>query len=241
MPGKRRKSRNFVISFGDIMLPLIGVVAIGLLLLAGRFFFTSDFHSDRDALPVMAQQRERPAQAKERAAVPARSRTGEAAPVLTVPDIVLAVPYEEKKSSVSPERSAPPISSSSSAQPSKPAGGSVSSTHPKPRPALPPKPKSAQTPAPAKKPASPVKNSAPSQKIRNSSGWMVQVGAFSMKSAADDTARQLLKEGHSAEVVSGKTIHRVLIHASGKDDASTLAARMDRSGFPGAFVISPKQ
>jgi hypothetical protein len=32
-----------------------------------------------------------------------------------------------------------------------------------------------------------------------------------------------------------------LIRAKDKNDASALAARMDRSGFPGAFVVSPKQ
>jgi cell division protein FtsN len=235
------------------MLPLIGIVAIGLLALAGRFFFMSGFHSDRDVLPVMTQQRERPAQAAERAAAlapkggnssgnfpvpvpvpvpvpsPALSaaRAVEAAPVLAVPD-VLAVPVEEKKNSVSPARRTPPVSSVSPSS-------SASPTRPKPRPVLPPKPKTVAAPAPAgKKPA-------PSQKAQTSSGWTVQVGAFSTKSAAENVARQISKEGHSTLVVSEKTVHRVLVRAGSRNDASALADRMSRSGFPGAFVVSPGQ
>jgi hypothetical protein len=302
----RRKSRNFVISFGDIMLPLIGVVAVALLLLAGRFFFTSNFDPERASLPVMTQpQRERPAQAKEReersapgvpskpsengalpkdgvssgAKVPpevnvqaqgsaARSVPAESpqaslktpaenlssslsalpvpsapsAAVKTTPD-VLAIPYEEKTSAVSSEQRTP-TASPSAAPASGAAAGSPASTgtRPKPRPALPPKAAvtaaAAKTPSPAPASTS-AQNSQSSPKTQNSSGWSVQVAAFSTKTAADDVARQLSKDGRSARVVSGKTVHRVLIRANDKNDASALAARMDRSGFPGAFVIAP--
>jgi cell division protein FtsN len=234
------------------MLPLIGIVAIGLLLLAGRLFFTSDFHSDRDSLPVMARQGERPAGAEERAAGRISStRVAEAPPILAVPDVVLAEPREEKKSSVSPEQRAPSVSSSVPSSKTKTSGGAVAPVHPKPKPALTSKPKVVKAPVPAeKKAAPPAKKPAPpqtispqpalpQQKAQNSSGWKVQVGAFSMRSAADDVARQLAKDGRSAEVISGKTMHKVLIGAGGKDEASALAARMDRSGFPGAFVLSP--
>jgi cell division protein FtsN len=280
LPGKRRRSRSFVISFGDIMLPLIGVVAIGLLLLAGRFFFTSGF-SGSDSLPVMTPpQRERPALAKERAPVKeqalaekrapvrapapgipsaaARAAEGTARSVLAVPD-VLAVPYEEKqsaekksgekKNSVSPERRAPEVLASPS--PSSAAAGraaSAAKTHPKPRPALPPKTApakanagtKAKTPGPAAvKPAPSSQKAQTTQKAQNSaSGWRVQIGAFATRSAADDIVKRLSKEGYSASVVSEKTVHRVLVRARDRSDASALAARMDRSGFPGAFVIA---
>jgi cell division septation protein DedD len=268
LSGKRYKSRGFVISFGDIMLPLIGLVAIGLLLLAGRLFFTSNFHSDRASLPVIAPTRQekkekKPAQTQERAAAPASSappvsnippeknfsaspaaRAVETAPVLAVPD-VLAIPHEEKKISVSPERRTPVFSPKVEERTASSAGSAK--TQPKPRPVLPPKPAvkvavsnpAAKKTAPASSPNSP--NSSNSSKTPDSSAWMVQVGAFSMKSAADGVARQLSQDGHSVKVVSGKTIHRVLIMAKDKNDASALATRMDRSGFIGAFVISPKQ
>jgi cell division septation protein DedD len=285
--GYRRKSRNFVISFGDIMLPLIGVVAVGLLLLAGRFFFTSNFDPERASLPVIARpQREKPAQAKEREeraapgvssvngilskdsvssseapsgvkvlaqgsgvrSIPAESMraslklptgslSSSAIPVprtvvKTAPD-VLAVPYEEKKNAVSSEQRTP-LASLSVTPASKTAETAASTgTHPKPRPALPPKAAAAKTPNPT--PAS-AQNA---QKTQNSSGWSVQVAAFSIKAAADDVAQQLSKDGRSVRVVSGGTMHKVLIRANDKNDASALAARMDRSGFPGAFVVAP--
>jgi cell division protein FtsN len=70
---------------------------------------------------------------------------------------------------------------------------------------------------------------------------MVQVGSFTTKSAADGLAQRLSKEGNSAEVVSEKTRHRVVLRAGNRNDASALAARTGRSGFPDAFVVSPKQ
>jgi cell division protein FtsN len=283
------------------MLPLIGVVAVGLLLLAGRFFFTSNFDPERASLPVMAQpQREKPAQAKEReeraapgvpserSALPKSGVSPDKAPagvnvlaqgsgvlsvppkvsqsplktptenenlssslsarpvpsaaVKTAPD-VLAVPYEEPKSAVSSEQRTPPASSS--ATPASGAAGVAASTgtRPKPRPVLPPKAvataAAAKTPSSAPASAQNSQNSPNSQKTQDSSGWSVQVAAFSTKTAADDVARQLSKDGRSARVVSGKTVHRVLIRANDKNDASALAARMDRSGFPGAFVVAP--
>jgi cell division protein FtsN len=249
LPGKRYKSRGFVISFGDIMLPLIGVVALGLLLLAGRFFFTSALQPNRASLPVMAQpRREKPAQTQERAAsrVPIEGKappekalpalpaalTAEAASSLPVMPDVLAIPYEEKKVSVSPERQKPVPPSKAEGPPKTLKTTKTSKTQPKPQPALRPP-----------KPAAKVAVSSPVAKIPapTPSAWMVQVAAFSTKSTANDVARRLSKDGHSARVVSGKTIHRVLIQAKDRNDASALATRMDRSGFPGAFVISPKQ
>jgi len=40
-----------MISFGDFMLPLVGLVAIGLLLIAGKIFFFSDFQPDSPPIP----------------------------------------------------------------------------------------------------------------------------------------------------------------------------------------------
>jgi cell division septation protein DedD len=208
-----------------MMLPLIGFVAIGLLLVAGRLFFMSDFGSNGASLPVMMPSRERPAEARERVepevkkvppikapsagAFSASARAGGTARVaLAVPD-VLAVPYEGKKASVPAKRRTPPVSP----------------------------PKAANKTA-VKAPSRPQTVSASSN--QKPSGWMVQVGAFSTKSAADDVARRLMKEKRSVTVVSGKTRHRVLLRAGSGGEASALAAQMDRSGFPGSFVISPK-
>jgi hypothetical protein len=236
LSGKRYKSRGFVISFGDIMLPLIGVVAIGLLLLAGRFFFTSDFHPNLAALPVMAlPQREKPAQAQERvlasanasapanasasanaatptggvppgkklSALPAARPAEAAPPVLAVPD-VLAVPYEDKKVSAAPERRTPAPLPKAERGTVFSAGSTGTATRPKPRPVLlPPRPAATAKAAAPKKPAPAFSQGSPnSPKATDSSAWMVQVAAFSSKSAAEDAARQLSKGGRSVNVAS---------------------------------------
>ncbi len=55
---RRYKSRGFSISFGDIMLPLVGVVAVGLLVVGGKLFFLNGARSERRASPVVAAKEE---------------------------------------------------------------------------------------------------------------------------------------------------------------------------------------
>jgi cell division protein FtsN len=69
---------------------------------------------------------------------------------------------------------------------------------------------------------------------------MVQIGAFSTSSAAETVSRQVTQDGHSAVVLSGKTLYRVQIKAgSTKNDALKLATQLRQSGFPGAFIVPP--
>lgn len=49
---RRYKHRGVTISFGDIMLPLVGIVAIGLLVVAGKLFFVSGVRSERSSVPI---------------------------------------------------------------------------------------------------------------------------------------------------------------------------------------------
>jgi cell division protein FtsN len=71
---------------------------------------------------------------------------------------------------------------------------------------------------------------------------MVQVGAFSTRVAADAFSEKVAKAGYSISVVSGQTLHRVLVQAGPtKEEAVTLATRMNRSGFQGAFIVPPRQ
>jgi cell division protein FtsN len=72
--------------------------------------------------------------------------------------------------------------------------------------------------------------------------WMVQVGAFSTQAAANAVSQRITKAGHSATVVAGKNLHRVLVQAGPtREDALTLATQMSQSGFQGAFIVPPRQ
>lgn len=49
---RRYKQRGISISFGDIMLPLVGIVAVGLLVVAGKLFFLNGVRSERSSTSV---------------------------------------------------------------------------------------------------------------------------------------------------------------------------------------------
>ena len=55
---RRYKQRGMSISFGDIMLPLVGIVAIGLLVVGGKLFFLNGIRPERSPVPL-ARERSR--------------------------------------------------------------------------------------------------------------------------------------------------------------------------------------
>jgi cell division protein FtsN len=69
----------------------------------------------------------------------------------------------------------------------------------------------------------------------------VQVGAYANRAGAEELSRKLTGAGHSALITSDAKFHRVFVRAGSTGSAaSALAARLDKSGFPGAFPVSPK-
>ena len=126
---RRFKTKGSVISFGDIMLPLVGIIAIVLLVVAGKFFFLSGTGGDQTPLPRLedlssvSPARGNPAQAEEFVADGQKDTVLPEKPVASSPEVsqsvivssipstreeprpplmdILAVPYDSKTSSVS--------------------------------------------------------------------------------------------------------------------------------------------
>ena len=106
-----------------------------------------------------------------------------------------------------------------------------------PRPALQPRPAARPAEPATSQPVQPARPAAPSDRPN----WMVQVGAYSTRAAAETVVRQITQTGHTASVVSGRTLHRVLVQAGPtRQDALDLATRLGQAGFPGAFVVPPR-
>lgn len=249
---RRFKTKGALVSFGDIMLPLVGLVAIGLLLVAGELFFFSDVQTDKRPVPVIAplpppvQERQAEAEAREQPqnvpAPPAHVSVFDRPHAETTPEKpaeikplaflnVLAVPYGGKTESAPAAQSAPP--SVSVVQPEKKPAGQK----PPPSPAAPapsrPQPEKA---VPPKKQTPPVV-----QTTRKSAGWMVQVGAFSTKEAAEAVTQQLTQANYATTLLSGKTLYRVLVQAgSTRDEALAQATKLAKIGFQGAFIVPPR-
>lgn len=250
------------------MLPLVGIVAVGLLLVAGKLFFLSGLQSEKPALPVISSPapvvvREKKAQAETPPVPPSSPPAGQKPAV--VPEVlspwpveapatrgplattldVLAVPYDgrgkdakadsdvvatpapEKKKETASQTTAPAVVQPSQKPPVREQQTRVQTV---------------KTVPPEKKPVVPEKKPVPSQPPAAKPGWMVQVGAFSTQAAADAVQQQLGKAGYTARIISGRTLYRVLVEAgSSRDEALTMATRIGRSGFEGAFIVPPRQ
>ena len=281
------------------MLPFVGIVAIGLLVVAGKLFFLNGIRPERsspsvvrefsvhDPDPVRAEtpSHERgvtpspatdavpertgtvvPSASAPSAASPDRAFDGKLPDLrrTTIPIDLLAVPYGTETPDAPKKGGSPSVSGKETPKkeaPKKdvakePSNASNKKEEPKRGSGVTQKPvrrlevvvsparktvtpQTSGSPAPDKRkpPAPVVPNPAP--KPRNSS-WHVQVGAFSSKESAVEVSRKLSQSGYKVSVSSGVRFHRVVVQAgSSRQDALTLASRLQKEGFPDAFSIPP--
>ena len=242
---RRFKTKSSVVSFGDIMLPLVGIIAIALLVVAGKLFFFSGWEGNRSPLPriedrARVSQREQPAPAEEAVSERVSSPTLPSASVDPSQHVleILAVPYDSK---ISPVSTAPvTVVIPSSTWPSV-------TPKPSPKPSVTARATATQKPPVAtlgKGTASKPKTDTALKKdtTPKNTSWMVQIGAFSTRASANAISQQVTKRGYSATVITGKNFHRVLIKAGPtREEALALATQMSKNGFQGAFIVPPRQ
>ncbi|MCL2010302.1 MAG: SPOR domain-containing protein [Synergistaceae bacterium] len=229
-----KANKSYVMSFGDFMLPLVGLVAIGLLLVAGKVFFFTDFQGTGQPIPLSVS----PPGIPGIPAPPADFETPRADAAVNPATVQRA--DGNMILDLSSDNS-----SANNADPAAVTVVVVSAPEPEPAPVVTPSVPAQRQPdptpaAPEPKPAAPVRPAEPerpaAQPNRN---WMVQVGAYSTRSSAEAVSRSLAQAGYTVNVSSG-TLHRVLIQAGPtKQDALNLASRL-QTGFPGAFVVPPR-
>jgi len=213
---RRLKEKRSIIPFGDIMLPVIGLVAVGLLIVGVKLFFLSGpkapSYSPVSQHPPAASQ-EVPPKAE---AVPAEQVASRPAQKpAPVKEPVLAAPVGEQ-----------------SATPSAASPGKQATENTTARPVKQPEPAKKTESAAPQKPATPA----------GSSKWGVQIGAFTTNSRAETARQQAVKAGYSpvirTAVVKGKTYYRVVVPAGNeRRDANELSERLKKSGFP-IYVVS---
>jgi cell division protein FtsN len=243
------------------MLPLVGIIAIVLLVVAGKVFFLSGLEEDQSPLPRLEEfsripPKGNPAQAEEIIAdrqddipspddnalfaVPSSSVIVSSVPSNEErrPQLdILAVPYDSQTSSVS---TAPQeiIVVEPKTTPAANASDSRSVAAVRSAPPVWARPQRIERATPEESIPSVSESKAPPVQP----SWMVQVGAFSTQTAANSVSQQVTKAGYSAMVVAGKNLHRVLIQAgSTREDALGLATQMSQIGFKGAFIVPPRQ
>ena len=208
------RKKGFILSFGDIILPFVGVVAIGLLVVAGKLFYINGLspsvsvvpEADSESLTTQVPPVFVPTAEAKGEGTPPVLPSGQAEDV-SVEKTHVMLPSQEEKT-ISLEITATPVVETPEGEKQNPAS----------------------TPAEEAKPA--VKAQGPA--------WRVQVGAYGSKSGANEIVSKLAKAGYKASVYSGTKYHKVWVQAGNtKQSAEAVASRLKKAGFPGSYVVPP--
>ena len=270
---RRFKTKGFVISFGDLMLPLVGLVAIGLLFVAGKIFFLYDLQAESQPIPVTVAPPVMPRVADESVSEP----SAETGPVMPEPsrqrvsaggnlvlDLVRNNNAQDNAAADTNDSTEPNdapqsadgvnreeiiiVSTPALATPVQAEPQSMPQPQPQEQPQAQPSLRPTETGSDVAEPAQPEPAQPPRQTQPertdtqpNRANWMVQVGAYSTRAAADAVLERLTQDGHTVTVNSSRTLHRVMVQAGPtRQDALNLASRLGQAGFPGAFIVPPR-
>ena len=225
------KKRGILPSFGDLVLPIVSIAAVGLLVLAGRQFFINGLQTSPEITstrayadsPALLAERERE-EAAENEVAPAVKDV----PPITAPAKGITVTAENapavKTAQTAPKNPAPAPAKPALvvAQPSKPAP--VKAPAPKAEPEKPkPAPKVEQLPA--------------------NKQWRVQVGAYPSKASAETAAKKIRNAGYKAVVYKNPDSKyvKVWVEEAGptKFYADRIADQMKKLGFKTSFAFPP--
>ncbi len=261
------KKKGFILSFGDIILPFVGVVAIGLLVVAGKLFFVNGLAFSSEVLPPQAEEPLSGTTSSTDAEVPTVEEVPQADltrigtnsadggtellsnPKAPLPLDVTVIPYGNTTARPTPL----PLPATTS---SKDAGAGmvkVDRTPVKQKEASPPqgqrkpraevKPDPVKPPQPKPAPQQKPKPPAPQKPLQQGTAvWRVQVGAYSSKGIAQETVAKLTKAGYKATVFSGPRFHKVWVQAGNtKQSADAAILQLKKLGFPQSYAIPPAQ
>ncbi len=208
---RRYKMRRPLFAFGQLMLPLVGIVALGLLIVGVKLFFLPGKTSETPIVPsgqhVASEKKPTPVSPAQ--SLPAKpsleGKPGTASSIFAQPESMqIAVPVDKKN---------PP-------PPSAPS---------KPREEAPSTPKITSPP-----PAAPAITGI-------TGSWGVQVGAFTKRDQATALMQTLQKTEKNVLIttgtVNGKTYYRVRVVAGKtRADAERLEKELRRKGYPTLVV-----
>ena len=220
-PRARRalKKRGILPSFGDIVLPIVSVAAVGLLILAGRQFFINGVKTS----PGITSTR---AYADSPALIAERERERERANAVTA---AIAPKAEAVSAEVAASKDDAPILAEV-VQPDVP----LVTT---PKPASTPAPKQASAPAKATIAAKTTQAKLPANKQ-----WRVQIGAYTSRAGAEEAVKKLKKAGYKATVYSNPASKHFKVWLEGgptKFYADRIVEQMKKLGYKTSFSFPP--
>ncbi|MBN1333794.1 MAG: SPOR domain-containing protein [Synergistales bacterium] len=236
---RRHRDSNPMFPFGDIMLPVIGLVALGLLIVGVKMFFLPE--ETRKAYEPVPE----PTPAIEKKVEPVKPQTGKTAPVA---DNVKNTKTTTEKTSTGTEQAltkativSPGGTESTIEEGRKPSDISVTGKELEKQNMI-AKPVKEDKPIPAQ--ISQDNKASVQQPVTKAgeASWGVQIGSFTNRGSADSLATKVSSAGYTVRiteaVVSGKRYHRVTaIAGDTRNSALVLEEKLKKEGYP-TFVTS---
>lgn len=227
--------------FGDIMLPVIGLVALGLLIVGVKMFFLpQDARKTYEPVPE-------PSPAVEKQVEPVKPQSEKNATVQEKPKISKTTTERTPQGSEQVSKTATPVSQAESKpiidEGGKPAEktGIITVQEKQDMIAKPVQDDKATQTQVSQEKQDPVQQ--PVTKT-GETGWGVQIGSFASRESADTLAKKVSSAGYNVSVteatVSGKRYHRVTVIAGEtRNSALEMEQKLKKEGYP-TFVTSLK-
>lgn len=223
------KKRGILPSFGDIVLPIVSIAAVGLLILAGRQFFINGLKTS----PGMTSTR---AYADSPAIIAEKEKAQEISPSAKDEPKTQTVPKKTEEQfmiAVAENEVAPPIAQVKPAVQDK-----------KPVPAKKPEPVKKSDPpkktTEAQKKPDPIKaSSLPANKQ-----WRVQTSSYPTKKGAEDAVKKINRAGFKATVYKNPASKYYKVWVQGgesKYQAGLVVNAMKKLGYKTSFAFPPSK
>ena len=215
------KKRKSMFSFGDVILPFVGILAVIMLLFAAKVFFFDSLPSSNNLYGSSQSVPKISPDVKANILFPA---AGEASAQEQEPELELesANGNKQELESLALNNNTAKIDiTSEPVNNKKPAANNNSRL--------------------VSNNKQSVNNNARQVNSNNKQAqWRVQVGAYGSKKAADEIIAKLAKAGYTATSFAVSRHHKVWVQAGNtKQEAERTAAKLKKIGYPGSYVIAP--
>lgn len=239
------KKRKSMFSFGDVILPVVGILAVIMLLFAAKVFFFDSLPSSGGKLYVPkvqpeediiqaanAQEQEQKQESEAEAGAVAEAEVGRESAENSEPENFI---FENSNNTANIEVTAEPINNNNNNnQAASQADNKAAAVNNILRPQNDNKQNNSQANNKA------VNNSAQDKNNNAQVLWRVQVGAYGSKKAAEEIIAKLAKAGYRATHFAVSKYHKVWVQAGDtKQEAERAAERLKKLGYKGSYVIAP--
>lgn len=237
------KKRKSMFSFGDVILPVVGILAVIMLLFAAKVFFFDSLPSsgnlyvpkvqpEEDIIQAAnAQEQEQKQESEAEAGAVAEAEVGRESAENSEPENFI---FENSNNTANIEVTAEPINNNNNNQAASQADSKAAAVNNILRPQNDNKQNNSQANNKA------VNNSAQYKNNNAQVLWRVQVGAYGSKKAAEEIIAKLAKAGYRATHFAVSKYHKVWVQAGNtKQEAERAAERLKKLGYKGSYVIAP--